>query len=164
MVKLARRVVPRALPELLVIAAFAGITVPAWAGTYRPAKRTVAAHAAGTFVVMDTAKLHVVHRSGSRLLESGVATGSLPGSMSASFHIGAVVSGSFTFYTSDGSINGHGTAIAHGSGRYESFAGSMVATGGTGRYAHAHGRAGMYGTFDRRTYALVVQTTGMLSD
>lgn len=121
------------------------------------------AHAARTLSATDTAHLHYVHSSGSELFETGTATGALPGSMQANVTIGSTFTGSFTIYTSGGTIKGHGTATPHGSGRYESFSGTVTVTGGSGRYAHAHGRAGLYGTFDRKTYALVIQTTGRLS-
>jgi hypothetical protein len=39
----------------------------------------------------------------------------------------------------------------------------MSVSHGTGRYAHVHGHGGFYGTINRRTNALVVQTTGQLS-
>jgi len=39
----------------------------------------------------------------------------------------------------------------------------VTVTGGTGRFVHAHGHTGLYGTFDRTTYALTIQTTGTLS-
>jgi len=81
----------------------------------------------------------------------------------ANLDIGSAFTGSFTIVTRFGSISGDGTAALHGSGRYESFAGSMVVTGGSGRYAHARGHAGLFGTFDRRTYAVVIQTTGTLT-
>jgi hypothetical protein len=71
--------------------------------------------------------------------------------------------GSFTIYTRQGSISGHGEATPHGEGSIESFSGSLVATTGTGRYKHAHGHAKLYGTFNRKNYALVVQTVGTLS-
>jgi hypothetical protein len=121
------------------------------------------ARAASTLNITDTAKLHYTGGSGSLLHESGSASGTLPGSMKAECNIGAELTTNFTIYTAGGTIKGHGTATPHGSGIYESFAGTLVATGGTGRYAHAHGRAGLYGTFDRRNYALTVQTTGKLS-
>jgi hypothetical protein len=121
------------------------------------------AHAAHTLNITDTAKLHYTGGSGSLLHEAGSATGTLPGSMKAECDIGAVLSTNFTISAAGGTITGHGTATPHGSGTYESFAGTIVATGGTGRYAHAHGRGGLYGTFDRKTYALTVQTTGKLS-
>jgi len=121
------------------------------------------AHAARTLKATDTAHLHYVSASGSTLLEEGTATGTLPGKMRASVNVGATISGTFTFYIHGGSIKGHGEAKPKGSGVYESFAGSVTVKGGTGRYAHAHGHTGLYGTFDRNNYALVIQTTGTLS-
>ena len=41
--------------------------------------------------------------------------------------------------------------------------GTLTITGGTGRFRGAHGRTGLYGTFDRRTFSLVIQTTGNFS-
>jgi hypothetical protein len=111
----------------------------------------------------DTAHLRYVSASGALLLEKGGATGTLPGTMTVHLDVGATFTGSFTIATKNGSIYGHGTATPHGSGTYESFAGSLTVTGGTGRYRHAHGRAGLYGTFNRGSYALVIQTTGDLS-
>jgi hypothetical protein len=141
--------------------ALAGAASPAGAhgaGGGRPA------HAARTLNATDTAHLHYVRSSGSELFETGTATGTLPGGMQARVTIGATISGSFTIDVSGGgTISGHGTATPHGSGRYESFSGSLTVTGGSGRYAHTRGRAGLYGTFDRRSYALVIQTTGQLS-
>lgn len=119
----------------------------------------LAAHA---LKASDTAHLRYLSASGSLLLEEGRATGALPGKMHARVDVGATFTGSFTIYARGGSITGRGSAIPHGSGTYESFAGSLVVTGGSGRYARAHGRAGLYGTFDRATYAFVVQTTGTL--
>lgn len=97
------------------------------------------------------------------LLEEGSATGDLPGKMRAHLTVGASFSGTFVIFTASGTIKGRGTATPRGSGRYESFRGSLVLTGGTGRYAHAHGSAGLYGVFDRTTYRLTIQTTGRLS-
>jgi hypothetical protein len=129
-------------------------------GTSSESSLTV--HAASTLNITDTARLHYTSGSGSLLHESGWASGTLPGSMNAECNIGAVLTTNFTIHTAGGTIKGHGTATPHGSGTYESFAGTLVATGGTGRYAHAHGHGGLYGTFDRKTYALTVQTTGKL--
>jgi hypothetical protein len=121
------------------------------------------AHAARAVTASDTAKLRYISASGSLLFEEGKATGTLPGSMRVHFDVGATLSGSFTIYTRGGTIKGHGEATPHGSGVYESFAGSLVASGGTGRFRHARGIARLYGTFNRDTYALLVQTTGRLS-
>ena len=124
--------------------------------------RSPQAHAAHALRATDTAHLHFVSAAGALLYESGRASGTLPGSMRVRLRLGATLSGSFTIYTRGGSITGHGAATPHGSGTYESFAGSLVATGGSGRYRHAHGHAQLYGTFNRKSYALVVQTAGTL--
>jgi hypothetical protein len=124
------------------------------------------AHTARTLKATDKAELHKVSVSGSNLVEEGKATGTLPGKMRADVNVGASISGNFTIYVhGGGTIKGHGTATPHGSGPYESFKGSIVVTGGTGRYIHAHGHTGLYGTIDRESeeYPLVIQTTGTLS-
>jgi hypothetical protein len=110
----------------------------------------------------DQAHLRYISASGSTLYETGKASGTLPGSMHVHMRIAATFSGSFVIYAQGGTIDGHGNATPHGSGVYESFAGTLIVTGGSGRYSHAQGRAGLYGTFNRDTYALVVKTTGDL--
>jgi len=121
------------------------------------------AHEARTLNGAATAHLHLVRANGSQLYEEGPVTGSLPGSMRAVLTTGVVFAGSFTIHTKGGTINGQGKATTHGSGRYQSFSGAITVTGGNGRYSHAHGHTGLSGTFDRRTYAMVIQTTGRLS-
>lgn len=119
--------------------------------------------AASVLKATDTAHLRYVSASGSLLLEKGPATGTLPGAMTVHLDVGATFTGSFAIATKYGSIYGHGSATPHGSGSYESFSGTLTVTGGTGRYRRAHGQGGLYGTFDRGDYALVIQTTGNLS-
>jgi hypothetical protein len=122
------------------------------------------AHTSRVLKATDTAHLRFIPPAhGQVLSEEGSVQGTIPGTMRVHVTLGGTVKATFTIYTSGGSISGHGTAIPHGLGIYESFAGTLVATSGTGRYSHAHGHAGLYGTFDRRTYGLVVQTTGSLS-
>jgi hypothetical protein len=148
------------------VALYASLAPGALAAGTPPDAARAASHgvrAARTLNATDTARLHYVRSSGSVLFEEGTASGTLPGSMRARCNIGASFTASFTLYTRGGTITGHGTATPHGSGTYESFAGTLTATGGTGRYVHAHGRAGLYGVFNRRTYALTIQTTGRLS-
>jgi len=146
---------------LLVPVAGAALTTGSAAA--RASDHPPAAHAAHALRATDTAKLHYVSAAGSELLEQGKTTGTIPGSMRAQVEIGATISGNFTIYTQGGSIKGHGVASPHGGGVYESFAGSVTVTGGTGRFVHAHGHTGLYGTFNRNTYALTIQTTGTLS-
>jgi hypothetical protein len=121
---------------------------------------------ARTLSATDTAHLRYNERAseGEVLYEEGSATGSLPGHMRARLKLGVAFSGSFTFYTQHGSIKGRGTATpSRSAGKYESFRGSLIAIGGSGAYAHVHGRAGLYGIYNRETYAVTVQTTGKLS-
>lgn len=120
------------------------------------------AHAARALKATDTAHLRYVSASGSLLFEEGKASGTLPGSMRVRFSIGATMRGSFTIYARGGSISGHGSATPHGAGVYESFAGSLTVTRGSGIFARAHGQARLYGTFNRNSYALLVQTVGTL--
>jgi hypothetical protein len=107
-----------------------------------------------------TAHLHLLKPEGSRLIEVGPVSGALVGSARAELSTGAIFKGSFTIHTRVGSITGHGQASPHGSGRYQSFSGWFLATGGSGRYAHIKGRGGLYGVFDRRNDSVVIQTTG----
>ena len=119
--------------------------------------------AARSLNASTTAHLHLVRAEGSELFEEGAVSGALPGSMRAELKTGAVYTGNFVTQTHSGSIKGRGTAAPHGAGRYQSFSGTFIVTGGTGRYAHVSGRAGLYGVFDRRSDAVTVQTTGKLS-
>jgi hypothetical protein len=125
-----------------------------WAGT--------GIAAAAQLRAKDTAKLHYVGAVGEQVYETGGASGTLPGSMRVHMIFASTFSGSFTIYTRGGAIYGHGRAKPHGGGAYESFAGTLVVTGGTGRYRHAHGSAGLYGVFNRNNYSLIVQTAGTL--
>jgi hypothetical protein len=154
----------KALALLATLCAAAGLATYAATSdaTNTRVARSPRAHTAHTLKASDTAHLRYLSASGSLLLEEGQTSGTLPGKMRAHVDVGSTFSGSFTTYTRYGTITGHGTATPHGSGTYESFSGTLVVSGGSGRYAHAHGTAGLYGTFDRDNYAFVVQTTGTL--
>jgi hypothetical protein len=135
----------------------------AWATAATAVGRTAQANTAHTLRGTETGHLHLVKALGSMLYEEGPTTGPLRGHMVARLDLGATFSGRFAIYTREGSIAGHGTASPRGSGRYKSFAGTLTLTGGTGRYARARGRAGLYGTLDQRSEDLVIQTTGSLT-
>ena len=112
----------------------------------------------------DSAHLHLLHQDETLLFEEGKATGVLPGRMHAELRVAQhQFSGTCTIYTNGSSITGHGVATPSGSGRFQSFSGTLTITGGTGRFRGAHGQTGLYGTFDRRTFSLVIQTTGNFS-
>lgn len=110
----------------------------------------------------DRAKLRYIAAVGEKVYETGRASGTLPGDMRVHMIFGSVFSGSFTIHTRAGDISGHGRARPHGEGIVESFKGTLVVTGGSGRYRHAHGSAGLYGTFNRNDYALTIKTAGTL--
>lgn len=137
----------------------------ALAGAGGAAAAAPSAHPARALQASDRAVLHYNRRKseGAKLVEEGSATGDLPGTMDAELTIEGTFGGSFRLRTYAGWIFGHGTATPSGSGRYESFRGTLEVTGGTGRYAHARGRAGLYGVLDRDTYEVRIQTTGQLS-
>ncbi len=165
-----------ALPLMISGALATSLTPSALSATPR-----ARGHAAGVISASDTAELRYDPRTseGATLIEEGQAKGSLPGWIKAEINTGtgATFSGSFQFRTLGGVINGRGRARLSGSksNGIESFAGSMTVTGGTGRYLHVRGSAGLYGLFYRRserdrtghlhhTYDVTVQTTGTIHD
>jgi hypothetical protein len=151
----------------LALAALAVTSVLA-AGGPAPHARAAAdrggppAHASRSLRARDEAHLRYVSASGSTLYETGRASGTLPGAMHVRMNVGPTFSGSFTIYAAGGAIAGRGSAVPHGVGVYESFAGSLRVTGGSGRFRRARGTAKLYGTFNRNTYALLIQTAGVL--
>jgi hypothetical protein len=150
----------RTLACLLALSALTLTALPASFASAQLRARTARALRA-----TDSAKLHCLQNksSGSRLFEEGAVTGTLPGNMHLYANIGPTLTATFTIFTSHGTIVGHASATPHGSGRYESFGGTLTATGGTGQYRHAHGHGGFFGVLDRHTYNMTVQTTGTLS-
>jgi hypothetical protein len=142
----------------------ASIVLAAWALSSAPAGATARARAARTISGADSAHLHLLHQDETLLFEEGKATGVLPGQMHAELRVAQhQFSGTCTIDTNGSSITGHGVATPSGAGRYQSFKGTLSITGGTGRFRGAHGQTGLYGTFDRRTFSLVIQTTGNFS-
>lgn len=114
--------------------------------------------------VRDEGHLHSVSSSGSELLEEGPVAGTIPGKLKVSFNLGATISAKFTIYAKGGgSISGHGGGALRSTGVYASFGGSLAVTGGSGRYAHAHGSGNLSGAVNRKTYALTVKAVGKLS-
>jgi hypothetical protein len=128
------------------------------------AHAAIAARAAARALsVDDTGHLHLLHASGSILMEEGPVSGTLPGTTRVRLDVGAGVTASFTIDSrAGGSISGNGSASLHNSSRYSSFGGSLSVSHGTGRYAHAHGVGRLYGVIDRRTDEVTVQAIGTL--
>ncbi len=149
--------------RLVPLAGMLGL--PAWLSVASAATRPsgVRARLARTLSVTDTGHLHLVHNRGEYITEEGQATGTMPGKVKAYLEVGPTVVARFTIYTSGGAISGEGSGKPKGRSEEPSFAGTMTVSHGTGRYKHAHGHGGFYGTLNRVTYKLVVQTTGTLS-
>lgn len=117
---------------------------------------------ARSLLASDRATLHYVSSTVSVFYEIGRAAGTLPGRMRVHMRLGSKFSGDYVIEAEGGTIHGSGSATPHGSGTYESFAGTITVTGGTGRYRGAYGHARVYGTFDRVNNQLKVQTSGTL--
>ena len=123
------------------------------------------ARAAGSASVRDEGRLHLVKASGSLLIDEGTISGTLPGKVRVRFTYDGNpnVTAQITIYGHAGSI------LARGSGRLSSptssspsFKGALTITGGSGRYARARGSGELFGVFYRRSYAITVQTRGVL--
>jgi hypothetical protein len=150
--------------RLVALTAVLGLSV--WMSATNAAARPSRARARlarRTLSVTDTGHLHLIHNGGEYITEEGHATGTVPGKVRAYLEIGPTVVAKFTIYTNVGTISGEGSGKPKGRSEEPSFAGTMIVSHGTGRYKGAHGRGGFYGTLNRVTYKLVVQTTGTLS-
>jgi hypothetical protein len=152
-----------AFPATLTLGALIFATSLASSGYANPFQAR--AHSARSLNVTDTAHVHLIAETESgELVEEGEAKGALPGTVKVQLSIAATINASFTIRNHYGSLSGRGSGAIHGTGEKASFGGSMTVTRGTGRYAHAHGHGGFYGTIDRENthYPAVVQTTGTL--
>lgn len=116
--------------------------------------------------VNDSARLRLIaSRGGNDLTEKGKATGTLPGTVTVSLTIHTrTADSSFTIdVKGGGSISGKGAGVLKtGKGGYASFGGRITVTGGTGMYAHASGKGGLYGTIYRLNDSMTVKVTGAL--
>jgi hypothetical protein len=152
--KLTTRTSAALVAALLAIGAPPVAAVPGTSGRARASKALNA---------NERANLHLVRASGSTLYEEGQASGTLSGRVRAQLHVGAAFTGTLVVYTREGEVKARGQAQPR-SGRYpwESFTGTATITGGTHRYVHAHSSGTFSGAFNRKTYAVMLQTRGRL--
>ena len=116
------------------------------------------ARAAHSLTANEHASLHLVKKNGSILHESGSASGTLPGSVSATFNTSntARVTGSVTFHPAGGSITVTVLGYPQSLGTVAKVSGSVSVRGGTGRYRHAAGSGSFTGSVNRRTWRVTV--------
>jgi hypothetical protein len=144
----------------LLALALAGALHASTAGAARTPSAPIIAGAARTISVNDNGELKRTHASGDIIDEAGKISGTLPGTATVRLNVGPeTITASFTIEVhGGGSIVGAGRAKIGSDNRYTSFAGTLSVTGGTGRYAHARGEGKLYGTIERVSDRLTVQT------
>jgi hypothetical protein len=124
------------------------------------------AHAAQrrTLHLAETARLHLVKKSNSQLLEHGPASGTLSGSVTARFRIGFGVSGTVTFKFARGTLTVTvvGYLVSNQDGILKT-TGRIRVERGTGQFAHAKGSGKFNGTTKHRTWATTVDATGTIT-
>jgi hypothetical protein len=151
----------RALPASL---AALTMLVPAQAGSspsHPPAR------AAGTFVLDESANLHLTSKHGFTLNEQGIATGTVRGAIYVHLKIVSSkrVTAEVNIYPANGSITGFGTASYHREHTSAVFSGSMSIEHGSGGYGHARGSGLSFsGTIQRFSEAVTVRVSGRASD
>lgn len=121
---------------------------------------------AGSLSVRDSGYLGYVHSSGASVIDEGRVRGSLSGKARVAFvYDGSpTVRASFVISGPGWSLRGEATCHLNSPNSLApSFRGGLTLTGGTGRYAHAHGRGELFGVYYRRSYALEVQAIGRLA-
>ena len=107
--------------------------------------------------VNDTGHLHLTRKSGATLYESGSASGSLPGSISAVFHTSVTkVTGTVTFHSRRGSITMTAVGYPHSAGTVVPFSGNIAVRSGTGAFRNALGSGTFSGSVNRRSWAISV--------
>ncbi|MHB1538538.1 MAG: hypothetical protein ACYCST_20505 [Acidimicrobiales bacterium] len=152
--EVAGKAIRRAAPPL-----FVAIALAPTAAVVAPA-----AAAGRSGEITDTASLHLLSADGNTLIESGRASGDLPGTVRVSLTLrSADATSKFTIQTSGGSLSG----VAHGklkTGRagWDSFGGALSVQSGTGRFRGARGNGGLYGSIYRVTDAVKVKVSGKL--
>lgn len=119
---------------------------------------------ARTLTIKETVKLHLVRKSGSTLYESGSASGTLPGNVSAVFQTSLTkVTGTVTIYPRGGSLTVSVTGTPRSAGVRARFGGTMRVVRGSGRYRGASGSGTFDGVVNRRTWAVDVDATARLT-
>jgi hypothetical protein len=124
------------------------------------------AHAARTFTLSDTGRLHLTSHHGFTLNEQGTASGTISGTIYIHLHVVSTnhVTAEVNIYPRGGSITGYASAAYRPSGALASFKGTITVARGTGRYSHARGSGLSFtGTIQRSNDAVTVHVNGRMS-
>jgi hypothetical protein len=130
-----------------------------------PAAARARAEATRTLGVRDEGHLRFGGDSATTIFDHGALSGTIPGQARVAFVYNGSpnVTARFTIYAVGGSIYGQAKCRLHDpASPTPSFRGALAITGGSGRYAHAHGSGELYGVFYRHGYGLNVQARGTL--
>lgn len=127
----------------------------------RPSSR---AHMARSLSMNETAQLRVLSRRGIIFNEQGPASGTFRCTLTLRLTAKVThVSIQFSANPSGGTLRGEGSANVQPEGAIGRVTGTVSITGGSGRYAHAHGsRLAITGTVNRHNYNLSIRVTGTM--
>lgn len=123
------------------------------------------AHSSGAQHVNDHGKLRFHTAGATVIVDEGPVSGSIPGHAIVHFAYNGSpnVTARFAIHAKGGVLYGKARCKLHNpTSPVPSYSGALQITGGSGRYAHAHGSGEMYGLFYRHGYALVVHANGTL--
>lgn len=124
------------------------------------------ARSASSSHVQDSGHLRFKSDAATSIVDEGKLSGSLPGSGRVVFGYNGSpkVKARFTIRAKGGAIYGRANCTLHNpTSTAPSFRGALLITGGSGRYAGAHGSGELFGVFYRHGYALNVHANGDLS-
>lgn len=141
--------------------AAAAALAPASAGA-----RSVDAHAASALSIKESAKLRLDNKKGLVLNEHGYAKGTLSGELYLQLKVTSTrtVSATAQVYPKGGLLRATASGRYSAEGSRASFSGRLNITGGSGRYAKAHGSGLSFsGTIQRSNDAVTVYVSGRFS-
>jgi hypothetical protein len=149
------------------IAMFSGAAFARPASARPPVRGLPQALAARVISLNLKTTMHLVGLPGHVTYSKGTVTGSLPGTASARFVALSSNRGESTFAiypSSGGSLVGRSATHGYVAGPTVYFSGTATITGGTGRWAHAHGTGLTFsGALNRQNYHSTLVTHGNVS-
>jgi hypothetical protein len=115
--------------------------------------------------VIDTVRMTLVRKNGNVVYQSGTATGTLPGRVSARFVTSLTrVSGTVTFYPyRGGSITMTALGYPRSLRRVTPLTGTLAVRRGTGKYSRVLGSGTFSGTANRRSWSVTVNARANLT-